>query len=89
MSGTAHLMEGTEQRGYRTVRVNHAALDQAVTLTGRGPQRGITRHAGESICGEPAGRLSDTPVGLFDAELTCGLCYLLCRTEAVQIQEAL
>jgi hypothetical protein len=89
MTGTAHLMEGVERRGYRTVRVNHAALDQPVTLSGRGPLRGTVRHAGGSICGEPRQRLSDVPSGLFDAELTCGLCYQLCRTEAVEIQGAL
>lgn len=71
--------------GRRACEIVHAVLETALTLTARGPLRGVTLEPGAALCAADGGPFPPPPAGLFEPAITCPHCTLTARAENVTI----
>ena len=64
--------------------VIHAILDGPACIGGKGPLSGVTRAAGEPVCGEPS-QFGEPPAGLWETVITCASCAVIVRAEGIEL----
>ena len=62
----------------------HAILDRDAVIGGRGPLAGITRLAGEPVCGEDS-QFGEPPAALWETVITCPHCAVMVRAEGIEL----
>ncbi len=64
--------------------VVHAILDGPACIGGKSPLSGVTRAAGEPVCGELS-QFGEPPAGLWDTVITCASCAVLVHAEGIEL----
>ena len=83
---TAHagldVLRASARRNPREV--IHAILDCPAVVGRRGPLAGVTRSAGEPVCGE-ASQFGEPPAALWGTVITCPGCAVIVRAEGIEL----
>jgi len=64
--------------------VIHAVLDRPAVIGRRGPLLGVTRLAGEPVCGE-ADEFGEPPAALWEPVIMCPGCAVLVRADGIEL----
>jgi hypothetical protein len=64
--------------------VIHAILGGPACIGGKGPLSGVTRAAGEPVCGEPS-QFGEPPAALWGHVITCASCAVIVRAEGIEL----